>query len=151
MPESENKKRASKSPRSSAKAGANAGADDPVIGSEGSDGPKQSEKTATEGLIPAGFDTPEPTCSPESEAQEARGGGIENGVTKIHNDDQLVDQVITEMIANVTIDSLTEDIADQFCEPLLGNPEFRQRLIDAVMRNERFRSKLSRAIINGLN
>ena len=95
-----------------------------MIGSEGSDGPKQSEKTATEGLIPSGLDTTKSDCGPEPEAQEARGGSIENGATKIHYDDQLVDQVITEMIANVTIDSLAEDIADQFCEPLLGNPEF---------------------------
>ena len=151
MPESEKEKRASKSPRSGAKAGTNAGAADPVISSGGSDGPEEPEKAVTEGLIQSGSDISKPDCGPEPEPEEAMGSGIENGVTKIHYDEELVDQLIAEMVANVTMDSLPEEIANNLSEALVGNPEFKQRLIDAVMQNERFRSKLSRAIVKGLN
>ena len=151
MPESEKKKRANKSPRSRPRAGTNDGAADQLSSSGGPDDPEEPEKTAAEGLIQPGLDTNRPDGGTDPEPQEPMGKSIENGATKIHDDQELVDQVITEMITRVTIDSLTEDIANHFCEPLVGNSEFRRRLIDAVMRSERFRSKLSRAIINGLD
>jgi hypothetical protein len=150
MPESEKKKRARKSPRSSAKDGTNAGSDDPSISSGGSDGLEEPEKAANQGLIQSGLDTNHPD-GPDTEPQETTGNEVENGVTKIHYDQELVEQVITEMITSVTINSLAEDIANNFCEPLMGNSEFRRRLIDAAMQNETFRSKLSRAIIKEFN
>ena len=79
-------------------------------------------------------------------------GGQENGrgVAHLLKDQQFMDQVITEMIANRTMESLIEDISDKLSGALEGSPEFRQRLIDAFMANDLARGKVVRATVKAL-
>ena len=151
MPESGKKKRASKSTRSSAKSRTNGTSADPVIGGQESGGSEGPERSATDELIPSGpEDMTINDLQPEPEPVKVMANGTENGITKLLYDQELIDQVITEMVSNVAMDGLAEEVADKLADSLEENLEFRQRLITGVMKNENSRSKLIRAIIEHL-
>ena len=149
MPESGKKKRASKSTRSSAKSRTNGTSTDPVIGAQEPNGSEGPERSATDELIPSGSEDMIIT-DPQLEPVQAMANGVENGITKLLYDQELIDQVITEMVSNVAMDGLAEEIADKLADSLEENPEFRQRLISGVMKNENLKNRLISAIIEQL-
>ena len=72
------------------------------------------------------------------------------GVAQQLYDPEFMNQMITEKLADRTLDSMTEEIADKVSVALEDSPEFRRRLIDAFMSSDVARSKFIRATIKGL-
>ncbi len=62
-----------------------------------------------------------------------------------------MDQMISEMVANRTMEGLVEDISDKLSDSLAVSPEFRWRVIDAFMANEVARGKFVRATVKALS
>ena len=73
------------------------------------------------------------------------------GVGQLLHDQQFVDQMISEMVANRTMEGLVEDISDRLSDSLAVSPEFRRRVINAFMANEVARGKFVRATIRAFS
>ena len=87
----------------------------------------------------------EPVASSEVESTTAPTVGIyhENGkVESLLRDNDFMKQIVEAMTQSKVMDTLAEDIADKLKDALGSNPEFRQRLVNAVVSTETFRRKL---------
>ena len=67
------------------------------------------------------------------------------GVAQLLHDPEFMNLMITEMVANRTLDSVTEEIANKVSDALEESPEFGRRLIDAFMSSEVARGKISQS------
>ena len=72
------------------------------------------------------------------------------GVAQLLQDPEFMNHMITEMVANSTLDSVTEEVADKLSDALQDNPEFRGRLVDALMSSETAKAKFITATIRAL-
>ena len=80
--------------------------------------------------------------------------GLENGseLTRLLNDAELMDRVVTAMIENSkTVDKLAKEISIKLREALENDDEIRQWLIDVLMLNEKFRRRLVKAMVKSLD
>ena len=117
----------------------------------GSGGPPTSPEDAEvmEAPIP---EQPVKTDAPI--VQDDRGKVVDEhnrrGVAQLLHDPEFMNLMITEMVANRTLDSVTEEIADKVSDALEESPEFGRRLIDAFMSSEVARGKFLRATIKAL-
>ena len=82
----------------------------------------------------------EPTIAPEPTAAIYQEKGIEN----LLRGDDFMNQMVNAMTQSKVMDSLVEDIADKLKDALESNPEFRHRLVSAVVSTETFKRKLVR-------
>ena len=73
------------------------------------------------------------------------------GVAGLLQDQQFVDQIITEMVGNRTFESLSDDLADKLSGELEASPEFRCRLIDAFMASDLARGKFVKVMVKALS
>ncbi len=58
-----------------------------------------------------------------------------------------MDQTVLAMTQTKALNTLAGDVADKLKDALESNPEFRQRLLNAVVSTETFKRKLARKII----
>ena len=63
-------------------------------------------------------------------------------VDNLLNDDDFMNQVVLAMTQANVVDDLVEEFANKLKEALGSNPEFRLRLLKAVVTTETFESKL---------
>ncbi len=152
MPESRKKKKAgSQAPRSRKKAETHGGSAD-------GSGTSGEAEAVEEPLVPAGeepvapeLEVSQPDYPVEQDKPEwAMESGNGRGVKQLLGDREFMDQVITGMVRSRILDSLAEDIADELGDILEDSPEFKQRLIDAVMSDETSKGKLIKAVLKEL-
>ena len=142
MPEPIKNKRARKRvPKPNLNAAIGDGSGDP------STPPEDAE--VTEGSIPV---EPVETDAPTGQADRETGAEEHNGrgVAQLLHDPEFMNQMITELLASRTLDSVTEEIVDKLSEALENNPEFSRRLIDTFMSSDAARAKFIRATTKGL-
>ena len=84
----------------------------------------------------------EPTTEPERTVGIYRERGIEG----LLRDNGFMNEMVHAMTQSKVMDSLAEDVADKLKDSLGSNPEFRQRLVKAVVSTESFRRKMVRAM-----
>jgi len=82
----------------------------------------------------------EPTIAPETTS------GIyhEKSLESLLRDNDFMNQMVNAMTQSKVMDSLVEDVADKLKHALESNPEFRHRLVSAVVSTETFKRKLVR-------
>ena len=73
------------------------------------------------------------------------------GVAGLLQDQQFIDQIISGMVGNRTLESLSDDLADKLSDELEASPEFRSRLIDAFMASDPARGRFVKAMIEGFS
>ena len=92
----------------------------------------------------------EPVASTEVEptpaAERTAGTYHESGLEGLLRDDEFINQIVQAMNQSKAMDSLAEDVAETLQDALGSNPEFQQRLVNAVVSTETFRRKLVRTI-----
>ncbi len=91
---------------------------------------------------PAALSKVEPTTAPERTA----GFYHERSLESLLRDNDFMTQMVLAMTQNNVLDTLVEDLADKLKDALQSNPEFRQRLVSAVISTEAFRGKLVRTM-----
>lgn len=82
----------------------------------------------------------EPAAPPEPTVGIFHEGGIES----LLHDKNFMTQFVHVMTESKAIDTLAEDFADKLNDALGNNPNFRQRLVNAVVSTETFKRKLAR-------
>ena len=87
---------------------------------------------------PAASSEVEPTTAPDRTA----GINHERGLESLLHDDDFMNQMVHAMTQSKVLDTLAEDVADTLKDALERNPQFRQRLVNAVVSTEAFRRKL---------
>ena len=68
----------------------------------------------------------------------------ERGLEGLLRDNDFMNQMVHAMTQSKVMDTLAGDVADKLKDALGSNPEFRQRLVNAVVSTESFRRKLVR-------
>lgn len=98
---------------------------------------------ATDHQEPAASIVVAPTTAPEQTTEIS----LEEGLGSLLLDNGFMDQMVLEMTQTEALKTLAADTADKIKEALERNPEFRQRLLNAVVSTETFKRKLARKII----
>lgn len=106
-------------------------------------------KSDYEDSLLSGMDLAE-TLSLRSNLDQTPPVGNGTGVNSLLHDHQLLDQVLTAMVMNRTMDTLADDLAERLRYGLERSPQIRQRLIDAVMSNEAARERFIKLVVKSL-
>tara|TARA_Y100000031_G_scaffold135781_1_gene159355 strand:+ start:173 stop:631 length:459 start_codon:yes stop_codon:yes gene_type:complete len=80
--------------------------------------------------------------------------GLQNGseLTRLLNDAELMDMVVSAMVANSkAVDNLARELAAKLREALVNDDELRQWLIDVLILNDKFRHRLVKAMAKSIN
>lgn len=122
--------------------------DSPYLGLHPGSAGAERESGGEESLL-AGIDmaeTPGLLSSLEQTSPLSNGTGINS----LLHDHQLLDQLLTAMVMNRTMDTLADDLAERLRHGLESSPKIRQRLIEAVMSNEAARSRFIKTLVKSL-
>jgi hypothetical protein len=80
--------------------------------------------------------------------------GLENGseLTRLLNDAELMDRVVSAMIENSkAVDKLAKELSTKLREALENDDEIRQWLIDVLMLNQKFRRRVVKAMVKSFD
>ena len=83
---------------------------------------------------------------PTSTLERTVGVYHERGIEGLLSDNGFMDQMVHAMTQTKVMETLAEDVADKLQDALGSNPEFRQRLVKAVVSTESFRRKMVRTM-----
>ena len=78
------------------------------------------------------------------------GNGNGNGVDSLFHDHERMDQLFTALVVNRTVDTLADSLAERLRHGLERSPQFRERLINAVMSNNAARTRLIKTLVKSL-
>ena len=148
MPEPKKKKKArSRAPKSSERAEIKGGSVDASGGSVEAEAVEDSQVPVAGELVVPEMDVSKPESVAEQDQSEWAGEPSNGrGVAQLFHNRELMDQVIAEMVACRVTDGLAEEMAGKLGDALVSSPEFKRRLIGAVMSAETSRGKMVKAL-----